>query len=94
MGETALSRPRYGHHGKVLFVDLGTKSHRVETVDESVYRSYLVCDPAESGELLSGRFRSYAHETVGTAAVHELGDRRVLRLTVLHGYDAGGERAT
>ena len=38
-------------------------------------------DPAESGVLLSGRFRSYAHETIGTAAVHELGGRRVLRLT-------------
>jgi hypothetical protein len=31
--------------------------------------------------LLSGEFRSYAHETIGTAAVHQLGDRRVLRLT-------------
>ncbi len=31
--------------------------------------------------LLSGQFRSYAHETVGTAAVHELGGHRVLRLT-------------
>ena len=43
--------------------------------------------PARGGEgnksavLLSGQFRSYAHETVGTAAVHELGERRVLRLT-------------
>jgi hypothetical protein len=36
---------------------------------------------AKSGVLLSGQFRSYAHETVGTAAVHQLGDRRVLRLT-------------
>ena len=36
---------------------------------------------AESGVLLSGQFRSYAHETNGTAAVHQLGDRRVLRLT-------------
>ena len=36
---------------------------------------------AESGALLSGQFRSIAHETVGTAAVHDLGDRRVLRLT-------------
>src|SRR5512139_2555935 len=34
-------RPRYGHHGKVLFVDLGERTHRVEIVDESVYRSYL-----------------------------------------------------
>ena len=36
---------------------------------------------AESAVLLRGKFRSYAHETVGTAAVYELGDRRVLRLT-------------
>jgi hypothetical protein len=36
---------------------------------------------AESGILLSGQFRSYAHETVGTAAVHDLGGRRLLRLT-------------
>ncbi len=36
---------------------------------------------AESSVLLSGQFRSRAHETIGTAAVHELGGRRVLRLT-------------
>ncbi len=41
MGEQALARPRYAHHGKVLFVDLAAKTHRVEDVDESVYRSYL-----------------------------------------------------
>jgi len=41
MGDQALARPRYAHHGKVLFVDLGAKTHRVEMVDESVYRSYL-----------------------------------------------------
>ncbi len=41
MGETALARPRYAHHGKVLFVDLGAKTSRVEHVDETVYRSYL-----------------------------------------------------
>jgi hypothetical protein len=35
----------------------------------------------ESGVLLSGQFRSLAHETAGTAAVHDLGDRRILRLT-------------
>jgi hypothetical protein len=35
----------------------------------------------ESGILLSGQFRSYAHETVGTAAVHDLGGRRLLRFT-------------
>ena len=37
--------------------------------------------PVESGVLSSGQFRSYAHETVGTAAVHTFGERRVLRLT-------------
>ena len=40
--------------------------------------------PRSSGEaavVLSGEFRSHAHETVGVAAVHQLPDRRVLRLT-------------
>ena len=41
MSEQALVRPRYGHLGKVLFVDLTDKTHRIETIDESVYRSYL-----------------------------------------------------
>jgi len=41
MGDTALARPRYGHTGRVLFVDLGAKSHRVETIDETVYRDFL-----------------------------------------------------
>lgn len=41
MGESALAAPRYGHRGKVLFVDLSDQTHRVETVDEAVYRSYL-----------------------------------------------------
>ena len=37
---------------------------------------------AGAGLLLSGQFHSVAHETKGTAAVHELGaGRRVLRLT-------------
>ncbi|MEO8707302.1 MAG: aldehyde ferredoxin oxidoreductase N-terminal domain-containing protein, partial [Kofleriaceae bacterium] len=41
MGETALVRPRYGHLGKVLFVDLTDKTSRVEPIDESVYQAYL-----------------------------------------------------
>ncbi len=41
MGETALARPRYAHHGKVLFVDLTARTHHVDTVDETVYRDYL-----------------------------------------------------
>ena len=41
MSDTALVQPRYGHHGRVLFVDLTTRTHRVEHVDEIVYRAYL-----------------------------------------------------
>ena len=40
-GDSALVRPRYGHLGKVLFVDLSEQRHWVEDVDESVYRAYL-----------------------------------------------------
>jgi aldehyde:ferredoxin oxidoreductase len=40
MGE-ALATLNKGFHGKVLFVDLSTQTHRVEHVDASVYRSYL-----------------------------------------------------
>jgi aldehyde:ferredoxin oxidoreductase len=40
MGD-ALVPVHKGFHGKVLFVDLTTKTHRVETIDPSVYRSYL-----------------------------------------------------
>ncbi|MCX5748092.1 MAG: aldehyde ferredoxin oxidoreductase family protein [Proteobacteria bacterium] len=39
--DAALTVPRYGHLGKVLFVDLTTQVTRVEHVDELVYRSYL-----------------------------------------------------
>ena len=39
MGE--LAAVHKGFHGKVLFVDLTTKTHRVEAIDGSVYRSYL-----------------------------------------------------
>jgi Electron transfer DM13 len=38
-------------------------------------------EDAEASILLSGKFRSLAHETAGTAAIHNLGGRRVLRLT-------------
>jgi hypothetical protein len=39
-------------------------------------------DAAPPASILSGQFHSVAHETKGTAAVHELGGgRRVLRLT-------------
>ncbi len=40
-GDTALARPRYGHLGRVLFVDLSERRHWTETVDETVYRSFL-----------------------------------------------------
>jgi hypothetical protein len=56
------------------------------TVNESLpvevaAQSGIAGAETESSVLLSGQFRSLAHETVGTAAVHELGGRRVLRLT-------------
>ena len=41
MGESALTAPRYGHRGRVLFVDLSEQTHWVEPVDEAIYRSYL-----------------------------------------------------
>lgn len=41
MGQAALARARYGHHGKVLFVDLTESTHWVETIDEGVYRDFL-----------------------------------------------------
>lgn len=41
MGESALTAPRYGHRGKVLFVDLTEQRHWVEPIDEAIYRSYL-----------------------------------------------------
>lgn len=33
--------PRYGTHGRVLHVDLAAQTHRVEHVDEDVYRRFL-----------------------------------------------------
>jgi aldehyde:ferredoxin oxidoreductase len=38
---TALVHPRYGHRGRVLFVDLTAQTSRVETVDEAIYRDFL-----------------------------------------------------
>jgi aldehyde:ferredoxin oxidoreductase len=38
---TPAASGRYGTHGRVLVADLGTKTSRVESVDESVYRDFL-----------------------------------------------------
>ena len=62
MGETALARPRYAHHGKVLFVDLAARSHHVETVDETVYRDYL-------GGYGLGAWLMWRHFPAGTDAL-------------------------
>jgi Electron transfer DM13 len=48
---------------------------------ETAARSEVASADVGSGVLLSGQFRSYAHETTGTASVHDLGGRRLLRLT-------------
>src|SRR5215467_4894229 len=37
----ALVPAHKGFHGRVLFVDLGAKTHRVEPVDAHVYRDFL-----------------------------------------------------
>ena len=62
MGETALAAPRYAHHGKVLFVDLGAKTHRVEHVDETVYRDFL-------GGYGLGAWLMWRHFPAGTDAL-------------------------
>jgi aldehyde:ferredoxin oxidoreductase len=41
LSQPASTNGRYGTHGKVLFVDLGSGASRTETVDESVYRQFL-----------------------------------------------------
>jgi len=38
---TSRTTPRYGTHGRVLVVDLTTRTSRVEELDESVYQLYL-----------------------------------------------------
>ena len=35
----ATTTARFGTHGRVLIVDLGTRQSRVESIDESVYRA-------------------------------------------------------
>ena len=40
MVDQALTRPRYGHLGKVLFVDLSEQRSWVEPVDEPIYQSF------------------------------------------------------
>ena len=35
------SDSRFGTHGRVLIVDLGTRTSRIEAIDESVYKSFL-----------------------------------------------------
>lgn len=63
---------------ELLFVKT-TVNERLPT--EVAAQTEVASASAQSGVLLSGQFRSIAHETVGTAAVHDLGNRQVLRLT-------------
>ena len=39
--ETTRTPGRVGTHGRILIVDLSSKSSRVEEIDESVYRQFL-----------------------------------------------------
>jgi len=41
MVDSALATRPFGFTGKVLFVDLTDRTHRVETIDPAVYRAYL-----------------------------------------------------
>ena len=62
MGDSALTAPRYGHRGKVLFVDLSEQKHWVEQIDEAVYRSYL-------GGYGLGAWLMWKHFPAGTDAL-------------------------
>ena len=53
---------RFGTHGRILVVDLGTQSSRVESVDESVYRSFL-------GGYGLGAYLMWKHFPAGTDAL-------------------------
>src|SRR4051794_40093879 len=57
--ETALTKPRHAHHGKVLVIDLAARTSHVETVDETVYRDYL-------GGYGLGAWLMWKHWKVGT----------------------------
>jgi Electron transfer DM13 len=48
---------------------------------EAVAQGMHTESATETGVLLRGQFRSIAHETIGTASVHGVNGRRVLRLT-------------
>lgn len=53
---------RYGTHGRILIVDLTTRTTRVETLDESVYRDYL-------GGYGLGAYLMWKHFPAGTDAL-------------------------
>jgi aldehyde:ferredoxin oxidoreductase len=53
---------RYGSHGRVLVADLGTKTSRVESIDESVFRDFL-------GGYGLGAWLMWKHYPAGTDAL-------------------------
>ncbi len=58
----AANGSRYGTHGRVLIVDLSTRTTRVEALDESVYRDYL-------GGYGLGAYLMWKHFPAGTDAL-------------------------
>src|SRR5436190_3448488 len=60
--ELTKAEPRYGTHGRVLIADLGTRSSRVEALDESVYRQFL-------GGYGLGAYLMWKHFPPGTDAL-------------------------
>src|SRR5262249_56291505 len=61
-GGAAGSGNRFGTHGRVLLVDLSTKTSEVEVLDESVYKSFL-------GGYGLGAYLMWKHFPPGTDAL-------------------------
>lgn len=62
MTDALATRSRFGTHGRILHVDLGSGEHRVEHVDESVYRQFL-------GGYGLGAYLMWKHFPKGTDAL-------------------------
>src|SRR5882724_8422253 len=60
--ELTKTEPRYGTHGRILMVDLGSKETRVETLDESIYKQFL-------GGYGLGAYLMWKHFPAGTDAL-------------------------
>src|SRR5579872_3404994 len=60
--DLAVSKPRFGTHGRVLLVDLTTGKSEIESLDESVYKQFL-------GGYGLGAYLMWKHFPAGTDAL-------------------------